>query len=558
MKRKEYPSPDKIDQSNKSVDKVNQSNHSVNHIINPPAKMSRMEIELKKSDKYDRQLRLWGEKGQFELENAHVCLLNASATGTEILKCLVLPGIGKFTIIDESLTKPEDLGTNFFLNEEALGQSKAQCAYELLQELNEDTTGHFYQEKPVELLEKDPQLFKSFSVVIASRLSEHDLLKFDQFLWHHNIPLIVCDTFGFLGYLRIVVKEHPVIEAHPDNALDDLRLDEPFDELKSYMENIDLSKMDKLEHSHTPYLVLLYKFLQKWQAQTGLNWPSNYKEKCQIKELIKENILKDENGVNIIEENFEEALQNVNNAFVKSKISSDIEKILTDALSVNLRNENQNSQFWILVRALREFVSQHHKLPLRGTLPDMFSDSQRYIELQTIYKRKADQDIEMVFTYAQEALNDLQLPSSFITKDQVKLFCKNASFLKLLRGKSVHDEYKDGSLKESLSNLEESDYAIYLTYRVVSRAFSENDIDKNLLLKIAAEVHEEIGLEKELPTNYVEEIFRVGFSEFHSLAAIMGGIAAQEVIKLITKQFIPVDNVFIYNSISNTTSSLKV
>ena len=78
------------------------------------------------------------------------------------------------------------------------------------------------------------------------------------------------------------------------------------------------------------------------------------------------------------------------------------------------------------------------------------------------------------------------------------------------------------------------------------------------MLKIAAEVHEEIGLEKELPTNYVEEIFRVGFSEFHSLAAIMGGIAAQEVIKLITKQFIPVDNVFIYNSISNTTSSLKV
>ena len=558
MKRKEYPSPDKIDQSNKSFDKTNQSNHSVNHIINPPAKMSRMEIEPKKSDKYDRQLRLWGENGQFELENAHVCLLNASATGTEILKCLVLPGIGKFTIIDESLTKPEDLGTNFFLNEEAIGQSKAQYAYQLLQELNEDTVGHFYQEKPVELLEKDPQLFKSFSVVIASRLSEHDLLKFDQFLWHHNIRLIVCDTFGFLGYLRIVVKEHPVIEAHPDNALDDLRLDEPFDELKSYMENIDLSKMNKLEHSHTPYLVLLYKFLQKWQAQTGLNWPSNYKEKCQIKELIKENILKDENGVSVIEENFEEALQNVNNAFVKSKISSDIEKILTDALSVNLRNENQNSQFWILVRALREFVSEHNKLPLRGTLPDMFSDSQRYIELQTIYKKKADQDVEIVFTYVQEALNDLQLPSSFITKDQVKLFCKNASFLKLLRGKSVQDEYKDGSLKESLSNVEETDLDIYLTYRVISRAFNENNIDKNMLLKIAAEVHKEIGLEKELSTNYIEEIFRVNFSEFHSLAAIMGGIAAQEVIKLITKQFIPVDNIFIYNSIANTTSSLKV
>lgn len=36
--------------------------------------------------------RLWGDHGQETLENAHVCLINATATGTEILKNLVLPG----------------------------------------------------------------------------------------------------------------------------------------------------------------------------------------------------------------------------------------------------------------------------------------------------------------------------------------------------------------------------------------------------------------------------------------------------------------------------------
>lgn len=36
--------------------------------------------------------RLWGDHGQEALENAHVCLINATATGTEILKNLVLPG----------------------------------------------------------------------------------------------------------------------------------------------------------------------------------------------------------------------------------------------------------------------------------------------------------------------------------------------------------------------------------------------------------------------------------------------------------------------------------
>ena len=37
-------------------------------------------------------LRLWGDHGQRELEHAKVCLINASATGVETLKCLILPG----------------------------------------------------------------------------------------------------------------------------------------------------------------------------------------------------------------------------------------------------------------------------------------------------------------------------------------------------------------------------------------------------------------------------------------------------------------------------------
>jgi len=45
-----------------------------------------------KEKKYDRQLRLWAANGQEALEKAHVCLINATAAGTEILKNLVLPG----------------------------------------------------------------------------------------------------------------------------------------------------------------------------------------------------------------------------------------------------------------------------------------------------------------------------------------------------------------------------------------------------------------------------------------------------------------------------------
>ncbi|KAG8437602.1 hypothetical protein GDO86_008348 [Hymenochirus boettgeri] len=45
---------------------------------------------------------VWGDHGQEALESAHVCLINATATGTEILKNLVLP--------DGNTVSGEDVG----------------------------------------------------------------------------------------------------------------------------------------------------------------------------------------------------------------------------------------------------------------------------------------------------------------------------------------------------------------------------------------------------------------------------------------------------------------
>lgn len=80
--------------------------------------------KLLKEQKYDRQLRLWGDHGQEALESAHVCLINATATGTEILKNLVLPGIGSFTIIDGHQVSGEDAGNNFSFREAVLARTE--------------------------------------------------------------------------------------------------------------------------------------------------------------------------------------------------------------------------------------------------------------------------------------------------------------------------------------------------------------------------------------------------------------------------------------------------
>jgi molybdopterin/thiamine biosynthesis adenylyltransferase len=63
-------------------------------------------------------------------------VIGASATSTSLLKNLVLPGIGHFTILDPNDTKPEDVGNNFFLEVDSIGKQKAVEAARLLSELN--------------------------------------------------------------------------------------------------------------------------------------------------------------------------------------------------------------------------------------------------------------------------------------------------------------------------------------------------------------------------------------------------------------------------------------
>mmetsp|Transcript_26447 Transcript_26447/g.82499 ORF Transcript_26447/g.82499 Transcript_26447/m.82499 type:complete len:116 (-) Transcript_26447:2057-2404(-) len=91
--------------------------------------------------RYDRQLRLWGANGQRALMEARVLVLGASATAAETLKNLVLPGIGHFTIVDGATVTRRDLGNNFFLIEEHVGQPRAAAMTQMLLEMNDDVRG---------------------------------------------------------------------------------------------------------------------------------------------------------------------------------------------------------------------------------------------------------------------------------------------------------------------------------------------------------------------------------------------------------------------------------
>lgn len=191
-------------------------------------------------DKYDRQLRLWGAHGQRALMTSRICLLNAGPTGAETLKNLVLPGCGHFCIVDGALVTEVDCENNFFVSREHIGTPRAKvrgrharrsasfpeigigpplteehprfrlnaalllrCAHifasrvalqavqEMLLELNADVKGEHVFQTPSSVLVKDPDFFKSFSLVIATQLFAPELKLLASVLALHKVPLIV-------------------------------------------------------------------------------------------------------------------------------------------------------------------------------------------------------------------------------------------------------------------------------------------------------------------------------------------------------------------------------
>ncbi|CAN0340308.1 unnamed protein product [Ectocarpus fasciculatus] len=172
-------------------------------------------------NKYDRQLRLWGGSGQKALMEANILLVNASATGTETLKNLVLPGVGRFTILDAEEVRQFDQGSNFFVGPEHVGLPRAKVVTaELLCEMNPDVKGGYVQEDPDSLMNKDGGLY----------------------MYHHITTVPLTHSWHAKRLYLKALRGHCVVESKPEGNKPDLRISQPWPELLEYCQSIDFDK----------------------------------------------------------------------------------------------------------------------------------------------------------------------------------------------------------------------------------------------------------------------------------------------------------------------------
>lgn len=259
------------------------------------------------------------------------------------------------------------------------------------------------------------------------------------------------------------------------------------------------------------------------------------------------------------------------------RIPDAVQAVLSDAKAQPENINADSSNFWILAAALRQFVNKegHGKLPLMGSIPDMTSETNTYIELQNIYKHKSEADQAAVRGHVNAILKGLGKGSETISDDLLTLFCKNSLFLRVFRYRTLAEEFDASKalVAESSWQLEDTvtnNLHWYLLIRAALRFEGQHGRlpssnlaggameDYNEFKRHVQELLKEHGIAEDAISNdHIKELCRYGGSQLHALGAILGGVASQEILKITTKQWIPVNNTYVFNGMSSNSSSYE-
>ena len=117
-------------------------------------------------------------------------LLGSGATAAETMKNLVLPGIGSFTVVDAAKVSASDLGSNFFVTEEDLGQPRARAVCQWLCEMNEDVSGE-WKEVDVDAVIADDATLRAHTLVIGCQLRTSQAVALGDACHRLDLPLLV-------------------------------------------------------------------------------------------------------------------------------------------------------------------------------------------------------------------------------------------------------------------------------------------------------------------------------------------------------------------------------
>ena len=116
------------------------------------------------------------------------------------------------------------------------------------------------------------------------------------------------------------------------------------------------------------------------------------------------------------------------------------------------------------------------------------------------------------------------------------------------------DEQFEADENSPLTMMPLSLFPIYLSLAATAQVTSATSAD--ILTTIEKDVQGASSNERVIQV--AEEVARARGGELHNISALTGGMASQEVIKIITKQYIPIDNTCVFDGINSRTQIFRI
>ena len=426
--------------------------------------------------------------------------------------------------------------------------------------------------------DETPEAFADVDVVVAGGLSDAESVALERACGNGMTPFVITRACGLFGETRTGALERWATEnVTPEGSqTSDLRLMTPWEQLASYaeMKTCDLERLDAAAFKHVPFVALLLRATSKSGTRD--------------RRAVKDALTSMRRGMD--EENFDEAVANVRYTWTDTgAVQKEVDDITRRALA--MKNAGaltlESDKFWFLALALREFIDREGCLPLEGSIPDMTSTTEAYVELQRLYADKAAIDASAVWQCSVELAQEVGFlqPEEFITERDAKLFCQNSRHIRFMEWNLLETELYgttgatvDALAVDAKDPMKAMSVAIFGVLRAADAFASKHgrrpgvfsatssimyDCDESERLHadgeelavMASTWFSSRGVDPpECAADVAHEVARYGDGQLHAVGAILGGIASQEIIKIITQQYTPMTKRLIYDGVHSTTA----
>lgn len=152
--------------------------------------------------KFDRQIRIWGKKGQEIIELTNILVVGAGGIGAEVLKNLVFLGFQRITVVDLDKIEITNLNRQIFFDESDQGKFKAEVTVNKMKGINPKGQ-YYYLNKKIQDIEKENLV--SFDYIISTLDNLSARIWLNEKCVELNKKFIDGGAEGFIGHVQVVI-----------------------------------------------------------------------------------------------------------------------------------------------------------------------------------------------------------------------------------------------------------------------------------------------------------------------------------------------------------------